>query len=349
MSRPSCSMASPPIRWKDAVVPFRVRHTGRCGSALGAARVRPRSSRWLSTSLLRNRIGPRTSAASCIGWRTCAGPSRSMHALVGWEATRRRGVSGPRTSMLCVSRRCVLRSGGGSTRRASTKTRDSRGSALTVHLRRAGGPARRGGSGGPLAAQLGQSETGTPGLRYYTHTASASDTSRVAGRGVAGLRRARASARKPASLDDDFEARYTGTISRSSSGGGPRDVGEFDTTLDSPSSSVLLVIVLRGTDRGDGLVVQRGTATISSAGRAKRCSSVTITSIEGGRQHSSPSPILPKGLSRFVPRRLAVRRSPPRLDNATQRDQRGRHRQPNAEGAMMLRSRDCVIDRSPRR
>ena len=160
---------------------------------------------------------------------------------------------------------------------------------------------------GPLAAHWAE-RAGTPasllaahrfGVRYEASPAAASPPP------------TRWSAcSEAASLDDDFEARYTGTISRSSSGGG-QETFEFDTTLDDPSSSSL-VIVLRGTDRGDGLVVQRGTATISSPGEPTVFVG-DITSISGDTLARRPDRIA----SAVDPRRS---RSPtPTLDNATQR------------------------------
>ena len=132
------------------------------------------------------------------------------------------------------------------------------------------------------------------------------DHERVVGLGAASLDgRQRA---EPASLGDNFEAGYTGTITRSSGARGAETL-EFDTTLDNPSGSSL-VIVLRGTDNGSGLTVEGGTATITSQG-AQSLFDGDITSIRGDTLVATPT----AGSASSSTIAIAI----DSLDNATQR------------------------------
>ena len=235
-----------PIGWKDAVVPF-------------ASAYRPL---WLGfgavafdlvlalvvTSLLRNRIGPRT--WRLVHWLAyVCWPFAIVHGLATGSDTTTRVVLA--LDAACVVAVCVaiwwrVRA----TRIDQPALRSSvlavtfvAPVALLAWL-----------FWGPLAAHWAE-RAGTP-ASLLGHSASASDT------GAPSAAVSPPSTAPQAALGDDFEARYTGTINRSSGAGGQETL-EFDTTLDDPSSASL-VIVLRGTDSGSGLVVQRGTATIAS-------------------------------------------------------------------------------------
>jgi len=259
-----------PIGWKDAVVPFASAYRplwlgfGAVAFDLVLALV--------ATSLLRNRIGPRT-------WRL-------VHwlAYVCWPFAIVHGLAtGSDTTTLVVlalDAACVVAVCGAiwwrirSTRIDRPALRSSTLAvtvvaplALLAWL-----------FWGPLAAHWAE-RAGTP-ASLLGHTATASDTSASPAAAVP------PSSAPQAALSDDFAARYTGTISRSSGADGQETL-EFDTTLDDPSSSSL-VIVLRGTDRGSGLVVQRGTATITSQGE-RTLFVGAITSISGDTLVAAPS------------------------------------------------------------
>ena len=309
-----------PIGWKDAVVPF-------------ASAYRPL---WLGfgavafdlvlalvvTSLLRNRIGPRT--WRLVHWLAyVCWPFAVVHGLANRK--RHDDAGRPGSSTQRVWWRCVSRSGGGSARRASTNPRSAVRYSRSPSSRR--WPCWRGCSG-DRSPPTGQSEraprprcSGTP-LPLRTRARRRPRRCRL---------RRRSSAPEPASLGDDFEARYTGTISRSSGAGGQETL-EFDTTLDDPSSSSL-VIVLRGTDSGAGLVVQRGTATITSPGEPTLFVG-DITSISGDTLIAVPTGDSASSST------LAIAIST--LDNATQRVS-GTVTTTQRQGAMMLRSRTASL------